>query len=249
MSSHANPGPRFTELRITGLAAALALTGAAVQAAAPPAEAPGLQRAVTVYRCDDGRRVWAAYTGEQATLKIAGRTYHLATAMSASGARYVGDGLQWWTKGLGEGRLSVLKPGETVAAAPGVECVAAVAEAQPPADPKSPEAAVRTARRYFALLRSGQTAQAARLTTSGATWDFSAYQVWRAEVGAPGAPQGAAGSSFVEAPVTVHGRLKAGGPGRASGRVVLRRVNDAPGATPAQLRWRIDRMELGPVAG
>jgi hypothetical protein len=31
-----------------------------------------------------------------------------------------------------------------------------------------------------------------------------------------------------------------------SGKAVLRRVNDVPGSTPEQRRWRIERIELKP---
>lgn len=58
----------------------------------------------------------------------------------------------------------------------------------------------------------------------------------------PGTIEGAAGSSFYDAPVTVTARDAGGAPWRREGHVVLRRVNDVPGATPAQLRWHIERL-------
>lgn len=45
-------------------------------------------------------------------------------AVSASGARYVGGGWEWWTKGATEGTLSPLKPGEDIASAAGAICTA-----------------------------------------------------------------------------------------------------------------------------
>ena len=63
---------------------------------------------------------------------------------------------------------------------------------------------------------------------------------------APGTPEGAAGSIYIEVPVVTYGRLADGREFHQSGQAVLRRVNDVPGATPAQLRWRIVRIELKP---
>jgi hypothetical protein len=53
--------------------------------------------------------------------------------------------------------------------------------------------------------------------------------------------EGAAGSSFYTAPVII-----ADGERRIAGFVVLRRVNDVPGATPEQLRWHIESSTLVP---
>lgn len=63
-----------------------------------------------------------------------------------------------------------------------------------------------------------------------------------------GTMEGAAGSSYYEAPTTVVGKQQNGKPYRLEGSVVLRRVNDVPGATPDQLRWHIERVELNPVS-
>ncbi|WP_205763563.1 META domain-containing protein [Pseudopontixanthobacter vadosimaris] len=81
--------------------------------------------AQTVYRCTDGTMVQASYpTTETARLTRDGRTIDMNIAVSASGARYVGGGMQWWTKGMREGMLSPLGAGETMASAPGVTCTA-----------------------------------------------------------------------------------------------------------------------------
>jgi hypothetical protein len=50
-----------------------------------------------------------------------------------------------------------------------------------------------------------------------------------------GESEGAAGSIYYTAPVTI-----IDGARRLTGEVVLRRVNDVPGATPEQLRWHIE---------
>lgn len=57
-----------------------------------------------------------------------------------------------------------------------------------------------------------------------------------------GEVDGAAGSLYYEAPVTL--RFGAGAKPE-SGSLVLRRVNDVPGATPEQLRWHIERSTIG----
>ena len=59
-----------------------------------------------------------------------------------------------------------------------------------------------------------------------------------------GTMEGAAGSSFYTAPVTITGVDKDGRPVRLAGEAVLRRVNDVDGATPAQLRWHFERLTL-----
>ena len=66
-------------------------------------------------------------------------------------------------------------------------------------------------------------------------------------VAAPdGQIEGAAGSSFYTAPATLTCQLITGTNEKWTGNVVLRRVNDVPGATPEQLRWHIESAELKP---
>ena len=57
----------------------------------------------------------------------------------------------------------------------------------------------------------------------------------------PGNYEGAAGSSYYTAPVVL-----IDGQRRERGEVVLRRVNDVPGASPEQLRWHIESMTIEP---
>ncbi|NJC05133.1 hypothetical protein GGQ97_000926 [Sphingomonas kaistensis] len=59
-----------------------------------------------------------------------------------------------------------------------------------------------------------------------------------------GTLEGAAGSLYYSAPVTITSTDKDGRPVRIEGEAVLRRVNDVDGATPAQLRWRFDKVTL-----
>jgi hypothetical protein len=102
---------------------------------------------------------------------------------------------------------------------------------------------------YYALLAQRRYAEARRLWWDGGEASrgdearFAAYFQYRGEAGAPGPIEGAAGSSYIEVPATVHARRK-GGPafvGRES--VTLRRINDVPGTTAEQRSWRIVSIE------
>lgn len=100
-------------------------TAKTLERAAPEAVSPELSVHNVVYRCTDGRTVAARYDGERAFLSVDGRSVTLNTHPSASGARYVGGGLQWWTRGMDRGQLSILAEGETYAEADaGVDCTA-----------------------------------------------------------------------------------------------------------------------------
>ncbi|WP_197421820.1 MULTISPECIES: hypothetical protein, partial [unclassified Sphingomonas] len=59
-----------------------------------------------------------------------------------------------------------------------------------------------------------------------------------------GTLEGAAGSSYYTAPVTITGTDPSGRPVRIEGEAVLRRVNDIDGATAAQRRWHFQSLRL-----
>lgn len=59
-----------------------------------------------------------------------------------------------------------------------------------------------------------------------------------------GTTEGAAGSLFYTAPITITGNDNSGRPIRIEGEAVLRRVNDVAGTTPAQLRWHFETLTL-----
>lgn len=247
-----------------GAWAAAALALASCARTPEPAQAEPSTPWIT-YVCEDGRTLQAAYPDKDtARLRLAGEEPSLKIAVSGSGARYVGEGWQWWSKG-DEGFLAPLKPGEAIAAAPGVAChqpgkgpVAPPAPGTPgglpddktplseggPVDPKSGQAAATVVETYYALIESGRTAEAAKLRRDGVAEDLKPYASLHAQVGAPGPVEGAAGSLYVAVPVVLYGRLTSGGEHHASGKAVLRRVNDVPGATGEQLKWRIERIEL-----
>lgn len=63
-----------------------------------PAPAPAGGTPVS-YACESGQTITARYPDQQtAEVTWQGRGYTLRTAASASGARYVGDGMEWWTR-------------------------------------------------------------------------------------------------------------------------------------------------------
>lgn len=104
---------------LTFIALMLALTSCN----ATPAKQQAATASWTTYACSDGQTVQAAYPDTNTALvKIKGQAYTLHIALSGSGARYVGDGWQWWTKGMKDGMLAPLAAGETIASAPGVTC-------------------------------------------------------------------------------------------------------------------------------
>jgi membrane-bound inhibitor of C-type lysozyme len=88
---------------------------------------------ITSYACIDGQTVTAGYPdATTAVLSYRGHAYTLKLAPSAEGRRYTGYGLQWRVRGR-RGALAALKPGEEVASAVGLDCIAgpAPAAAQP----------------------------------------------------------------------------------------------------------------------
>lgn len=240
----------------------IALTACTRPAAAPavaPASAPWV-----AYVCEDGRRLEAQYPNTStAMLRLDGREIELRVAVSGSGARFTGGGQQWWIKG-DAGTLAPLAPDETIASAAGIQCgpPGTISGTPPapgapgglpddrtplderPADPKSPQAAATVVETYYALLESGRAQDAARLRSDGEAEAVGPKGEIHAQVGAPGPAEGAAGSIYVDVPVVVYGRKPDGSPLRASGVVTVRRVNDVPGATAEQLRWRISRIVL-----
>jgi hypothetical protein len=105
----------------------------------------------------------------------------------------------------------------------------------------------RVLRFYGRALRTRDWALAARVwgrgsgvtaTTLKAAYDRPEPPVL--ELG-KGEVQGAAGSLYYEAPVT----LRFGNAMPERGSLVLRRANDVPGATAEQLRWHIERSTIG----
>ena len=125
-------------------------------------------------------------------------------------------------------------------------------EPRGPIDPRSAEAAGQVMQVYGALLEQRRFADARKLWGDSVLTDtqfakqFADYSEVHAQVGKPGDTEGAAGSIYVTVPFVLYGRLNSGGQFSRSGTATLRRVNDVPGATQAQLRWHIAQIEFGP---
>ena len=65
--------------------------------------------AVHNYRCDSGETIVTTYpTTDSAKVQYKGSNYNMKITISGSGARYVGDELEWWTKGSGPGSEGTL---------------------------------------------------------------------------------------------------------------------------------------------
>ncbi|MPS48243.1 MAG: hypothetical protein E2592_04525 [Methylobacillus sp.] len=52
-----------------------------------------------LYQCESGGVAQVAYTQDKAVLQYQENTHTLTQAISASGARYRNDALEWWSKG------------------------------------------------------------------------------------------------------------------------------------------------------
>lgn len=63
---------------------------------------PTSGNASTDYECRTGTRIQARYPDtDTALVRYQGQQYRLHIAVSADGARYVGDQYEWWTRGSG----------------------------------------------------------------------------------------------------------------------------------------------------
>jgi len=128
--------------------------------------------------------------------------------------------------------------------------------AEGPIDPRSAQGAGQVLQRFGGLLEQRQFAdayqlwsdggQASELTQAQFVAAYDNYAEIHSEIGAPGQMEGAAGSSYVDIPFRLYGKLKTGGPFNMVGAVTLRRVNDVPGSTAEQREWHIYRSELQP---
>ena len=121
-------------------------------------------------------------------------------------------------------------------------------------DPKSALGAAQVLRLFGDLLEQRRFAQAYRLWSddgraSGLSQaqfvaGYDKYAELHSEVGTPGHMEGAAGSSYVDIPFRLYGKLTSGGPFDLAGMVTLRRVNDVPGSSEEQRRWHIYKSDL-----
>lgn len=143
-----------------------------------------------------------------------------------------------------ENRLGAEPAQPAAASLPGTRHGQTASEA--PFASESGEDAADVVRHYYALIESGNYEKAwlLRWESKGPGRDrfvagFGPYAEYHATVGTPTDIQGAAGSLYVDVPVQLYGRRKDGRPFGSAGTITLRRVNDVPGSTEAERRWRI----------
>lgn len=132
------------------LVSSLALVSACTEEAAAPPEvvspspAPTTPAAPPVsYACESGQSIAVVYPDvSTAQLSYKGQTYALRTAQSASGARFVGSGVEWWIASRGDterATLSRLEPDEDIGTVVLERCsrpaIGAVPAAAAPAGP------------------------------------------------------------------------------------------------------------------
>lgn len=111
--------PACAALSSLALVAACTEEAAAPPEAVPPAPAASAPAAPPVsYACESGQSIAVAYPdASTAQLSYKGQAYVLRTAQSASGARFVGSGVEWWIASRGDtetATLSRLGPEEDI---------------------------------------------------------------------------------------------------------------------------------------
>ena len=125
-----------------------------------------------------------------------------------------------------------------------------------PIDPKSGQGAGQVLQLFGGLLEQRKFTEARNLwldkgrasgqSEAAFVAAYDRYAEIHSEVGAPGAMEGAAGSSYVDIPFRLYGKLKDGKPFNQVGTATLRRVNDVPGSTEEQRSWRIEKIYVQP---
>jgi membrane-bound inhibitor of C-type lysozyme len=150
-----------------------------------------------------------------------------------------------------------IKPDATPTARPVATPVPAPAKtpvvSEAPFTEDSAQGAANVVQTYYALIEASNYGQAYALWSPGAAGmsreafaaSFARYRDYHAEIGAPSAIEGAAGSRYVTVPVRAYGNLKRGGPFNMRGSVTLRRAV-VDGASPEQRRWHISGSDLKP---
>ncbi|KPF83452.1 hypothetical protein IP78_02080 [Brevundimonas sp. AAP58] len=114
------------------------------------------------YACESGKTVQAQYIDtETAQVVYDGQTYAMRIAVSGSGARYVGSGLEWWTasrNGQEQATLSRIGPNDQVGTAVLERCSrpSANPELPPPGQPASTGATAIACRTADLRLAAGE---------------------------------------------------------------------------------------------
>lgn len=93
---------RLTALAVCAALAACQQPEPAAPPAAPAEPSAPVQGTLAVYSCESGRTVSVQYDGRQsAVVTYDDQTYQTRIVEAASGARYSGSGIQWWTAARG----------------------------------------------------------------------------------------------------------------------------------------------------
>jgi hypothetical protein len=121
----------------------------------------------------------------------------------------------------------------------------------------TPEDAIAVIRSYYEAINSGDFDRAYMLWSDSGRSSGKSPQQFAAgfadttgvsiEMQTPGDVDAAAGSRYIEVPVTITGTHRDGSQHRFAGKYVLRRAM-VDGATPEQRQWRIASADLGEVA-
>ncbi|CCF85859.1 exported hypothetical protein [Nitrolancea hollandica Lb] len=125
-----------------------------------------------------------------------------------------------------------------------------------PLDPASPEAAVQVIRVYYQAINEGDFERAYHQWGDGGAASNQTLDQFRrgfdqtdhvvVEIGQPGRIEGAAGSRYIEIPVTITATMKDGQVQHFSGSYTLRR-SVVEGATPEQQTWRFYTAHIVPT--
>jgi len=147
--------------------------------------------------------------------------------------------------------LAGCNPSSGARTPPPSETRIAVPDTSAPADPAD------AVRKYYAFLEArdyrhayamwGDNGLASKQTYDEFAEGFEHTAHTRVGVTGPVSIEGAAGSSYAEVRVRVDATTDAGAGQHYQGAYVVRRANDVPGATAAQLRWHFDAARLEPV--
>jgi hypothetical protein len=145
------------------------------------------------------------------------------------------------------------RPDTSVTQRPVREPVAPAADSTPRATDPSAAGAIEVLRDYYAAIDRGDYARAyadwgddgppGRPSLGAFSDGFARTDSVRLEVGTPGRIEGAAGSRYVEVPVTVHALERGARATTYTGSYVLRRTV-VPGASEASRRWHLYRATL-----
>jgi len=147
--------------------------------------------------------------------------------------------------------LSGCSPGSGARTPPPSETRISLPDTTAPSDPAD------AVRKYYAFLEArdyrhayamwGEGGLASKQTYDEFVEGFEHTAHTKVTVTGPVSIEGAAGSSYAEVRVRVDATTTDGTAQQFQGAYVVRRANDVPGATAAQLRWHFDAARLEPV--